>query len=116
MENKLYRPELDEISATLDAAAKVLLNADTADGIDWKTAFELYKSVSEANLRLAGIRGSIGFYENLHGSLGAMALLADKAPATETPGLGTITFPEGVTLESFADNILPRHEEKRGHL
>jgi hypothetical protein len=111
MDKTLYAPTLDKINDEINAVAYELLNRPGV-GPD----FELYKRLSAATMELAGIRGSIRFFENFHGSLGHMSEQSKEFIPEPAPGLGAITLPEGVTLEAFADNILPKREEKRGRL
>lgn len=112
MEN-LFSATLKEISDEMQSIATALLNSN---GMESRELLELYKRLSAANLKLAPVMGSVNYFEREHGSFRELAThkLKHPAPAQPVPGLPAITLPEGVTLEAFADNILPRHEEKRG--
>lgn len=105
MEKTLYTPTLAEIADEINAVATVLL---TRPGVG--DDFELYKKLSAATLKLASIQGAIRFFENFHGSLGQMSEQSKEFIPQPVPGLGAITLPEGVTLEAFADIILPKCE------
>jgi hypothetical protein len=109
MENDLYTPKLGDILAELQAINSELL---TPGGLTWQQGNALNSRMFKSLLKLAEVVGGLGYYEREFGSF--RELCFRPVAAEPAPGLPAITLPKGVTLEAFADNILPRHEEKRG--
>lgn len=100
MENRLYTPEIEAAIAELQDVNRGLL---ASAPIDWHTALGLNSRIFQAIMTLTGVAGALGYWEKEYGSIQALAQLPRPTP----PGLGAITLPEGMTLEAFADLILP---------